>query len=239
VPDDDAGRESLVLPDGCSDLVWEQGTGAYVAGPDTGAVPVVSRPGAVFVGVRFRPAHGGQVLAAPLSEFRDQRVGLADALVATGGGTFAAGRTRAARRALATLDGTAMAQDKLADRQAAAALLDLAGLLIAERRPDPAAARAAVLLGDPAARTEDVAAKVGLSQRQFRRRCHDAAGYGPKTLQRVLRFRRFVRMVDASGDTLDLAAAAAAAGYADQAHLTRECRRMSGMSPATLALVRR
>jgi AraC-like DNA-binding protein len=31
---------------------------------------------------------------------------------------------------------------------------------------------------------------------------------------------------------VDLAAAAVTAGYADQAHLTRECRALSGMTPA-------
>ncbi|HEY0938357.1 MAG TPA: helix-turn-helix domain-containing protein, partial [Trebonia sp.] len=79
----------------------------------------------------------------------------------------------------------------------------------------------------------------GLSERQFRRRCHAAAGYGPKTLQRVLRFQRFVRIVDAAGDTPDLAAAAVRAGYADQPHLTRECRALSGHTPAELHRFRR
>ena len=98
--------------------------------------------------------------------------------------------------------------------------------------------RAATLLRDPSARAEDVADEVGLSERQLRRRCHAAAGYGPKTLQRVLRFQRFVRMLDAAARPLDLAAAAAQAGYADQAHLTRECGALSGLTPAALARVR-
>jgi AraC-like DNA-binding protein len=36
-------------------------------------------------------------------------------------------------------------------------------------------------------------------------------------------------------DTDDLAALAAQAGYADQAHLTRECRALAGLTPAALA----
>jgi len=74
--------------------------------------------------------------------------------------------------------------------------------------------------------------------RQLRRRFHDAVGYGPKTLQRVLRFQRFVRALDACGGACDLAASAAEAGYADQAHLTRECVALSGMTPAALAGIR-
>jgi AraC-like DNA-binding protein len=95
-----------------------------------------------------------------------------------------------------------------------------------------------LLLRDPSARTGDVAEEVGLSVRQLRRRCHAAAGYGPKTLQRVLRFQRFVRHLDASSGACDLASAAAEAGYADQAHLTRECAALSGLTPAALARVR-
>jgi len=86
---------------------------------------------------------------------------------------------------------------------------------------------------------EDVAAEIGLSMRQLRRRCHAVVGYGPKTLQRVLRFRRFVARIDAgppSGQGAhDLAALAAQVGYADQAHLTRECRALAGLTPAALA----
>ena len=184
---DGADREALVLPDACSDLVWEQGVGGYLAGPDTGPVRTVTRAGTVLVGVRFRPSAGGAVLGLPLSELRDQRVPLADLLPA------------AARRLPATLSPV----------QAAARALDAVGPLVADGTPDPAVSRAATLLHDPSARTEAVAEEIGLSGRQLRRRCHAAAGYGPKTLQRVLRFQRFVRMLDAPAQPLDLASAAA------------------------------
>ncbi len=85
VPDTVPLSPSLILPDACSDLIWEQGVGAYVAGPDTGPARTPARPGAVFVGVRFRPAAGGQVLGLPLSELRDQRVALADLRVDAAG----------------------------------------------------------------------------------------------------------------------------------------------------------
>ncbi len=210
-------RPGLVLPDACTDLVWEQGRGAYVAGPDTGPVRTVMTAGTVILGVRFRPSAGGPALAVPLSEVRDQRVDLAEL------------RRRNARRLPETLDPDA----------AAARMLDVAAALVADGEPDPAVTRAAALLADPRARTEDVAAEVGLSLRQLRRRCHAAVGYGPKTLQRVLRFRRFVSRIDAEPEggqhARDLAALAAHAGYADQAHLTRECRALAGLTPAALA----
>ena len=90
-------------------------------------------------------------------------------------------------------------------------------------------AEAARRLRDPRTRVETLADDLGLSERQLRRRCHAAAGYGPKTLQRVLRFRRF--LAAAHGD---LARAALDAGYADQSHLTRECTRLAGRPPAAL-----
>jgi AraC-like DNA-binding protein len=216
-PDSGGDRETLVLPDACSDLIWEQGRGAYVAGPDTGPVPTVLKAGTVVIGIRFRPSAGAPALGLPLSELRDLRVDLADL------------RRPDARRLPGTLD----------PQTAAIRALDLAAALVANGDPDLAAARAAVLLADPRARAEDIAAEVGLSLRQLRRRCHAVVGYGPKTLQRVLRFRRFVARLDAGlpdgQDGHDLAALAARAGYADQAHLTRECRALAGLTPGALA----
>jgi AraC-like DNA-binding protein len=84
-----------------------------------------------------------------------------------------------------------------------------------------------------------------VSERQLRRRCQASVGYGPATLRRVLRFRRFVSWADAaqgSGnlpDRGDLAGVAFELGYADQAHLTRECARLAGLTPAALLAARR
>ena len=208
-------REHVVLPDGCSDLIWERDTGVIVAGPDTAAVQGTTLPGTVLLGVRFWPWTGGPVLGLPLSELRDQRVGLADI------------RPADARQ----IPGT------LTPEMALASLTDLAGRLVADSEADGLVAETTRLLRNPAARVEQVADETGISMRQLRRRCDAAVGYGPKTLQRVLKFQRFVRRIDA-GHT-DIAALAADAGYADQAHLTRECRQLAGVTPASLTLLRR
>ena len=51
----------------------------------------------------------------------------------------------------------------------------------------------------------------------------------------MLRFRRFLALTPALRDRREtLAGAAFALGYADQAHLTRECVRLSGLTPARL-----
>jgi AraC-like DNA-binding protein len=215
-----AGGQALILPDGCCDLIWEQATGAYVAGPDTGPVRASSPPGAVIVGVRFRPSAGGPALGLPLSEIRDQRPALADVLPRTAGSLVKC------------------LPPALDPAVAASQVLDVAGILVSGGARDPAVARAAGLLRDPAARVEQVAADAGLSERQMRRRFHDAVGYGPKTLQRIYRFQRFVREADASRGACDLPMAAVQAGYADQAHLTRDCVALSGLTPAALARAR-
>jgi AraC-like DNA-binding protein len=201
-----------VLPDGCADLIWQHGRGAFVAGPDTGPVPTPVMPGTVLAGVRFRPGAGGGLLGLPLSELRDRRVDLADL------------RPELARALPADLD----------PDQAVTRLAGLAGRLDEATDPDRAVQQACRLLASPAVRTEDVSDQVGLSPRQLRRRCEAAVGYGPKMLQRVLRFRRFVSLVDATGGATDLAGAAVASGYADQPHLTRESVQLAGLPPAAL-----
>jgi len=104
--------------------------------------------------------------------------------------------------------------------------------LVAAAPPDPAVQAAASLLLGPGERVDSLAASLGFSERQLRRRFLDAVGYGPKTLQRVLRLRRF--LVSAGACTDGLARAAVEAGYADQAHLSRECRALTGLTAAEL-----
>ncbi|TIW11321.1 MAG: AraC family transcriptional regulator, partial [Mesorhizobium sp.] len=73
-----------------------------------------------------------------------------------------------------------------------------------------------------------------MSERTLRRRFEDAFGYGPKTLDRILRFHRFRRMLRQQGEA-STALLAIEAGYADQAHLIRESRRLTGVTPSALA----
>jgi AraC-like DNA-binding protein len=69
------------------------------------------------------------------------------------------------------------------------------------------------------------AERLGLSERQIRRRCQAGFGYGPKTLARILRFRRAVGLARAGAPFAEVAVVT---GYADQAHLAREVRALSG-----------
>ncbi|WP_074946708.1 helix-turn-helix domain-containing protein [Jiangella alba] len=95
---------------------------------------------------------------------------------------------------------------------------------------DPVVERVAWRLGQGAA-VGDVAREVGLSARQLHRRSLDAFGYGPKTLSRILRLHRALELGRSGAPAAD---AAYAAGYADQAHLSREARSLSGVTLTTL-----
>jgi AraC-like DNA-binding protein len=201
-----AGEQVRVLPDACSDLVWQAGAGTLVAGPDTAAKVSPVAPGDVLVGVRFAPGAGGAALGLPLEEVRDLRVDAAEIGIA--------------------VDGAASPQAALE------ALLAETARRLAGAAPDPAVREAARRLRH-GARVRSLAGDLGLSERQLRRRCHAAAGYGPKTLARVVRFRGFLDLADADPGA-DLARLALDAGYADQAHLTRECSRLAGLPPAAL-----
>lgn len=203
---------TLVLPDACVDLVWQEGLGASIAGPDTGPVPTPLRGGAVVVGARFRPGAGGPALGLPLSEIRDRRVELRD---------LSPGLAR-------RLPGT------LAPAEALERVAAVAAGLVSSGPPDAEVGHAAALLAHPRLRVDALPHELGLSERQLLRRFRAAVGYGPKTLQRIMRFRRFLGSIDAAHPDGELARLALDAGYADQAHLTRETSRLAGMPPAAL-----
>ncbi|HYB85986.1 MAG TPA: helix-turn-helix domain-containing protein [Streptosporangiaceae bacterium] len=226
------GGATRVLPDACCDLIWESGRGAYVAGPDTGPWSSAPTAGAVFAGVRLRPGAGGPALGLPLSALLDLRVDAAD--LGTGFGARLARLGPALAPAVALRLLTAAAAEEIAESPA-----------------DPLVTEAARLLGRSRTQAGDVAIRLGVGERQLLRRCRAAVGYGPATLRRVLRFRRFISRLDtgeggpaAAAKTawpggLDLASLAAETGYADQAHLTRECVRLAGLPPSVLAAARR
>jgi AraC-like DNA-binding protein len=217
LPEDDLADSTLVLPDGCVDLLWRDGE-LIVAGTDTTAWRSPVKPGAAIVGVRLRPGVAGAVFGVPASELLDSRVALEELL-----GSAAAELSE-------RLDGSP-------GREAKYLLLEgIVASAIAGRSPDPLVLAATRRLGFPGSRVDELADALGISERQLRRRFNRAVGYGPKTLDRVLRFRRLVSQARAvSKGEVDLARLAADLGYADQAHMTRDSVRLTGMPPARLA----
>jgi len=207
-----------VLPDACIDIIWD-GASLFVAGPDTGPVPVIALPGQFFVGVRFRSGKAPGFLGVEASELLDRRVPLADLW----------GRACAERMA-----------DRLASvasPEGAASILDDAVASRARTVPEPdpiiddLLAMFMTTPPDALGAVQFASHHMCVGERRLYRHCRAAVGYGPKTLERVLRFQRARRIARGTGS---LASVAAEAGYADQAHLTRECRRLAGATPSDL-----
>lgn len=84
---------------------------------------------------------------------------------------------------------------------------------------------------DDSLRLEDIAAAAGLPPFRLFRAFSRATGMTPHGYQRQARVRAATRLIRSG---MALSEAAAAAGFADQAHLTRSFRRMTGVTPGVL-----
>ncbi|QKW09980.1 helix-turn-helix domain-containing protein [Streptomyces sp. NA04227] len=201
-----------VLPDGCMDLLW-LGDRLVVAGPDTRAYrPVISsdrdapQDQLLVAGVRFAPGAAPALLGVPAHALRDQRVDLAE--------LWSASRVRELE------DRVRQARDR------AAALESLAVECAAATESADPALRGIVASLDAGGSVAATADAVGLGTRALHRRSLAAFGYGPKKLARILRLQRALARARAGHG---FAVAAAESGYADQAHLARDVRELTGM----------
>jgi AraC-like DNA-binding protein len=212
-------RRHRVLPDGCADLVWIGEAPPVVAGPARGPVVVALAPRTIVVGIRLRPGAVPGVLGVPASELLDRDTPLTEIW-----GRSAAG--------LADRIGE---QSSVAGRQAAAEVA-LIGRLGSARAPDRAILAASRWLArHPTARVATLARLLEIGERRLHRRFTAAVGYGPKTFQRVMRLQRLLALAGRQRPArAGLAQLAAAAGYADQAHLARELRALTGQTAGAL-----
>jgi AraC-like DNA-binding protein len=90
------------------------------------------------------------------------------------------------------------------------------------------------LAAHPHGRVHELGRALYVSPRQLQRRLLSAAGYTPKTLHRILRFQRLLALAGAARPGASLSSLALRAGYADQAHMTRDLRELTGSTPAAL-----
>ncbi len=199
--------EQRIVPDACVDLMWQRESGElFVAGPDTHPHLGAIDPG-TLVGLRFSPGSAPVALGVSADAIRDSRVALDDLWTPA-----------QARQLGETLAGTASDED-------AQQVLERAVTAHAGGLRDRAATGVLRLLRS-GTRVSEMAAAIGLSERQLHRRCLAAFGYGPKVLDRVLRFDRAVRLARSGKPLADIAYEV---GYADQPHLSREIKALSGV----------
>lgn len=83
-------------------------------------------------------------------------------------------------------------------------------------------------------RVAEIAASLDWSRKHLNERFRELVGVGPKTVSRMIRFNNAVGIAR-SGTRHSWADVAYAAGYADQAHLTREFVEFSGSTPGRLS----
>jgi len=206
-----------LVPDGCVDLMWLDGVGIVLCGPDTGSWTFTLPPGTRSVGIRFRPGLVADLFRTSLAELRNRRVGLADL---TG--------DQAARTVTARLEDAAGPAAQVAVLESAAREL---------RRhvdtEDPWAGVVGGALAQHSWRISDLASETAMTERQLERRSHRFFGYGPSTLRSILRLQRFMGLARRR-PYAQLAELAAEAGYSDQAHLSRDCRTIGGQTPTEL-----
>jgi AraC-like DNA-binding protein len=210
--------EHRVLPDGCIDIVLVNDEAAMVVGPWT--VPLLAQlpVGSSITGARLHPGRASCLLGMPASELLNQAIPMAD--------------IKGAMRNVEL--------EMVIEQPNAASRRSVLGQVLQASLKDSAPFDQAVLAGirwlsrRPRGRVEQLSRWIGISERQLHRRFSAAIGYGPKTFQSVMRFQRLLKTARERGAQHSLADLAAIAGYADQAHMTREVHRLADLRPTVL-----
>ncbi len=229
-----AGAESShrVLPDGCVDLLFdlsghghEDAPHARVIGVMSTAIvaePVAAEGKIDLLGVRFRSGEAAAFLSVAARDIRDRALGLREVC-----GHW--GRELAERL-------------HEIDMNSRIALLDEALLGRPRRHAPDRRLRAAIDAIDRGeTNTAALATRVGLGNRQLLRLFDEHVGLGPKALARVRRVQSLVVTLDVLDPVQPprWAELAVVHGFADQSHLIRDVRALTGATPTELWTERR
>ncbi len=231
-----AAPPERVLPDGCVEWIFHLGTpyadytggngsgrgrvqpASFVAGPTTRPLEIAPTGPVSTLGVRFRPG-GARGLLPPLDLFA---------------GAFPTPREVWGSEAGSIEDEVASARDLRSRRAALERFLEKRRARMREEVSDArlSAAVGLVLASRGRASVAGIARRVGCSPRQIERAFAAGVGLTPKELSRIARFQNVLRLSgrDPGAGWADLAARC---GYADQSHLVREFKALSGATPAS------
>jgi len=211
------------LPTGGIEIHVPIGGHPRLLGPLTGPQVEVIPAQTTIVGVRFQPG-AAPPLATSLDDLVDDCVGMADVC-----GSPVDSLVEAMARAAMPERALLILQVHVLDQFRAAATVDR---LVCEAVQG--------LMPWQSVDIGTLATHLALSPSQLRRRCLHAVGVSPKVLQRTLRFQGFLALAQAGASPTGergsdgLAGLAVDVGYADQAHLSRECLRLTGVTPRQL-----
>ncbi|MGD0299467.1 MAG: helix-turn-helix domain-containing protein [Bryobacteraceae bacterium] len=227
--EDDAPQR--VVPDGQAELIlnwgepfqafqdgrWEGQPRCFLAGQIDG--PLLLRPAgpAKMLGIGFRPHGAACVFREPMHELSGCFTPLED---------LSQSLSRSLSNAMESPDPIAAVEAALLSAQGSSRGVDLL-MAQAVRR---------IIFEKGATDLASLARELGLSIRQLERRFLAVVGLPPKLFCRIQRFNNVFHVLgqhleQPSRNWVDTAVAC---GYYDQAHLIRDCKSLSGSTPATL-----
>jgi AraC-like DNA-binding protein len=220
-----SGAPDAILPDGRVELVFHYGGPFWRHRPDG---ETVRQPSSLLVGqmiepvliassgvagvaaIRLRPSASRALLRFPLADVSGRFVDL----------ELIFPSVRALRTRLAEASG---------DLDRIAALEDwLQSCTPSAPRPAVDAAVATIVRRSGQVTIESLTDLTGLSGRQLERRFRDDVGLPPKIFARIVRLQAALQRVR---EGMPLSDVAAACGFYDQAHMTRDFRQLAAISP--------
>jgi len=226
-----AGGVEHIVPDGCPELVVQ--LGASIEAGEEGA-PLAAQPRALLVGSREGPLH-----VAPTGAFSTVGVRIRPGGLGRLAGTSASALSDG-WASLETLFGASgrrlvTALEAAPDVEARAGELTrfVRAALHPRRAPDARLAAAVQRLRERRgqASLHGLRRELGVSERWLERTFAREVGLSPRTLAALLRLHG---ALEALGPGAVWAEVALAAGYFDQAHLSRDFRRYAGLPPTAL-----
>lgn len=205
--DKDGPVTSRILPDGCTDIIFNRDNESHLVGTMTSYRDTISNPGSSILGIRFRP--GGMIVFYALNqqELTDLVVPYQD-------------------KKLAEL----IARDEdLLNRinQYFLEKLPLRPLVLSAIIDDIYIARGKV-------RIPELTLKYNMSERKLERLFKKDVGVTIKGLTKLVRFTHTLGLIRNGSNQASLTNVALEAGYYDQAHLCNEIKAYTGLTPAQL-----
>jgi AraC-like DNA-binding protein len=212
---------SPIIPDGCADVMVYDEAPPCVAGPDATTRWTTLREGTVITGIRIRPGAVRSIFGCHAGLLLNGDALLSD--LAPGAGAlhqrlFATANLLHRHALLEDWVRTAMLRNATNDQAVVAACR--------------------LLAADPQLEIGEISRRFNWNVRTVHRQFRAACGYGPKHFQRIMRIQKAIRIVHATTPAR-LAEAAHAAGYADQSHMNRDFRDITGFSPRQYFVITR
>ena len=216
-----------IVPDGCVEIIFNLAAPfvdrrglqplALIAGQMTGPVTAVATGDVDLIGVRLWSGRAGTALGLPMWQLRDQLIEASTAL--RGSAQLVEVLRDLPRRQRIDFLSATLSKRFSSRPSRSTSAVDHALALIDTHRGSIA--------------IDAVARRVGFTRRHLERRFKDEVGLGAKHMARIRRVHAALDLMRGQ-PLLSGAEISAWCGYSDQAHLIRECKALTGQTPARL-----